>query len=1297
MGIIYKMSYPRLVDLAGDDDIKQFWEDLLHRKEFWQLKGDEGEYNFRDPAKSDTLIDNYLQIHSHQLFVRNFVNPHTPYDRLLLAHKTGTGKTLAAVAIARTYIDIFKQIYKLNLLKYGRNLQGRSKASKHTPTVFFIGFTKNNIINELLKHPELGFITISERQELDNLQKMAKNSISDTKRYREYYNSIKKRIVNKNLGGFYEFYGYQELVNKLFISEDISLTDLEKQANKFTRVFADYDEDLVSTSAESAEANRPDEPEKTLEDLVREKIAEQKIQLNYELLSRFEDSLIICDEAHYMYNSVMKNNYGVAIQYIIDTVKNCKLLLLTATPINNMAPEIIDVLNFLLPKDRKLNKKDFFISNREPAEGAIDKIARLSFGRVSFLQDVNPVFFPAKKHTGQIRQLAQEYEGFTEIPYIKFIECPMSDYQLNTYKHFLAETGQQDITNDRIIVPTSDNLINDIAFPNPESSEYGLYNTNKIRSLLFSADAEWRRKIGVEFYSPTSNINIVSGRWLHGQSLEHYSTKYAQMVNILENIFEASRAKLAQSTKESGLEPNQVSEKIIINHNNIRFGVMIIQEILKGMNILDEYSSPTNKSKCVFCGGSMGGHAAFIKENGLRNHNFAPARFVMIHSEIDNVSIENSFTKFNAPDNTYGGNYLILVGSKMISESHDMKNVRHMILTSTPVSIPKLNQLLGRGNRKNSHVNLPQDMRTITIHTLITTLPKNAGLKNRNSAEEYKYLRKMSYYLPVQRILSAVFANSVDAIINRDIIMPPALEKEYFPNGKTPGAKPEALLSGLYFEPKYNMTGITAQELDLSTFISYGYTKEEVEVMMYIIKRLFIDSPVWRLESLWRAVRHPPFRLEINPRYFNKGNFIIAFNNFLEQTQKIINPQLEENLKNILISEKVEASLFFDPSNYYIYKEGKRHRIKQVDQYYVLFPVNMSDQAEEIHYDIDIFDRKPVQRADVNINLDSISKFISGYQSNDLLIKKFEDRFSQTDVESLYRALEIYDAGVLTIMSYQALDTIISVNVINEEKPDKYAFYKRLFEFFDNLNTYIYVDDIKHLTKSNKMNKQNNDIANENAFNILNKNQLNGSDEKITKDATEFDKIYKNWPKDIPIGLVDSNQATLYMNEEWVIFTRVSIGLQPQYVENDIIVGYYENFGAGKNKFKIRRPIHKIQNMLTGTNVSNVDIRNLEKGIVCETKNKNDLIDYAKRLGIDLLSGLKDKSRLKVRGKNATLKIKYICDIIKGELIRREIAERKKKSNIKYFYFWHDRIPVINTMMLASVNMSAVSQKSGNE
>ena len=81
------------------------------------------------------------------------------------------------------------------------------------------------------------------------------------------------------------------------------------------------------------------------EDGITKAIDNKKIILNIELLNEFKNSLIICDEIHNVYNSIDKNNWGVALQYILNYHPSIRAVFMSATPINNNPSEVIELLN----------------------------------------------------------------------------------------------------------------------------------------------------------------------------------------------------------------------------------------------------------------------------------------------------------------------------------------------------------------------------------------------------------------------------------------------------------------------------------------------------------------------------------------------------------------------------------------------------------------------------------------------------------------------------------------------------------------------------------------------------------------------------------------------------------------------------------------------------------------------------------------------------------------------------------------------------------------------------------------
>ena len=62
----------------------------------------------------------------HQVFLSQFMNPATPYEKLLIFHGTGTGKTCVGIRIAEQFKDqVSKYNTKIYLLVKGPGIKQR--------------------------------------------------------------------------------------------------------------------------------------------------------------------------------------------------------------------------------------------------------------------------------------------------------------------------------------------------------------------------------------------------------------------------------------------------------------------------------------------------------------------------------------------------------------------------------------------------------------------------------------------------------------------------------------------------------------------------------------------------------------------------------------------------------------------------------------------------------------------------------------------------------------------------------------------------------------------------------------------------------------------------------------------------------------------------------------------------------------------------------------------------------------------------------------------------------------------
>ena len=1114
-----------------NDNEPNIIEDIIQRKEFYWTK----KWNIETKNEIENFIPKFLlqesrkygtrlKPQSYQIFIETLLNPNTPYKRLLLLWDTGIGKTVASLLASMKFIENFR-------------LETES-GNKEVGSIFIIGFSKKVFQTDLLRFPEFGFLSLDEKIELERIKKIALGgSIKDMEIYKEKILRIKKRLTNRKNNGYFKFYGYKEFVSRIFIP---------KQKTDLTIMNEEQIHNALITG---------------------------EIKYNEELLLEFKNSLIICDEIHNVYNSLEKNNYGIAIQTVLDKESTCKAIFMSATPINNSPTEIIDILNLLVPNEEikkkygsiHLKREEFFKNDKELKAGSLDKISELCRGRISYVKDTNPQYFPELKTLG---------DEIKDISYLRFIRCPMSKFHYKTYSNIYKGTLSQD----------SQYLI-DFALPNPDDETIGIFQTEQIKKISL-ANQSWKNKYEIDFVD-----NKITGDICKYENLKKYSNKYATLLDIIfDNI-----------KKHKG--------KTCIFHNVVHMsGVLFIAEVLMRNGILDENMAPSDNTLCVVCGKTKKEHTKNKKggaenlencennfpmdgsiseedreklinnciansnqlinggigiieniseyldntKNNLGNltnnlntkfekinttfndkfkqeklleilifivknienenikslleneilknvfhggdgkykeHEFKPVRFILAHGELDKTTIEQSIEKFNNIDNVWGDNFLILLGSKVIKESIDIKAIQNMIITRIPDNIQTLIQIRGRAVRKNSHVGLPPENNIVNFMILSSSLPDYADIKDFKelnkenklnkkqkllSYEEGKYQDKINIFKTIQEIEKVFHENAIDAVINKEIILYTDKTREKDP------------LAPLQYEAKIDKKfdkQFKLDELKLDTFNIY-YNKKEINIIKTIIKQLFIEiSTVWRYDDLFEAVKNPifinpnslnnknkiSFENEINTKLFNEQNFIIALNQLLWNSNPKYNEPIEINnfenkldiKHNLNILDKIfnpNDKIINIPNNnqqyiiYPIYDDNKDDFKKQ--NFYVLLPLNNIHMPK---IDIDIPYRFDNQSQDFIIN---INTFIQNKKEDfDYDDKKriFINKWEHINIENMENAICEYGSTFHVKLLEECIEYIFNAwTSPTITKSDNHEFYFKMIYYYDLLQLVIW-------------------------------------------------------------------------------------------------------------------------------------------------------------------------------------------------------------------------------------------------
>jgi hypothetical protein len=147
------------------------------------------------------------------------------------------------------------------------------------------------------------------------------------------------------------------------------------------------------------------------------------------------------------------------------------------------------------------------------------------------------------------------------------------------------------------------------------------------------------------------------------------------------------------------------------------------------------------------------------------------------------------------------------------------------------------------------------------------------------------------------------------------------------------------------------------------------------------------------------------------------------------------------------------------------------------------------------------------------------------------------------------------------------------------------------------------------------------------------------------------ESIIKVDPEVLPLGYILSDIPRFYRPDMGWYDDPEYLKLKEPWDENNVIIGYDEKTETGIHiTFKIRSPVQNITN--------NKDKRTIEKGSACLNKSKEFVMLIFKKLGVKL---------------EAKMNVDNLCQELKAHLVAREISERQKGTNIKWFYFYYEK------------------------
>ena len=174
------MYYPEITS-------PNFNEEIYLKREF---RGNEIKNNLNLNNQKNKSAIKEFELDNHQVFLKNYISPDTPYNGILIYHGTGVGKTCSAVSIAEGFKKTLKNINKKVLIL--SNLRDNFKKEIYD-------FSKDNLSKQF---QNINFQCTGKSYDL------GKDSIYLTK-------NQKMKEVAKMIKSYYEFIGYIKFANDI--------------------------------------------------------------------------------------------------------------------------------------------------------------------------------------------------------------------------------------------------------------------------------------------------------------------------------------------------------------------------------------------------------------------------------------------------------------------------------------------------------------------------------------------------------------------------------------------------------------------------------------------------------------------------------------------------------------------------------------------------------------------------------------------------------------------------------------------------------------------------------------------------------------------------------------------------------------------------------------------------------------------------------------------------------------------------------------------------------------------------
>lgn len=121
-------------------------------------------------------------------------------------------------------------------------------------------------------------------------------------------------------------------------------------------------------------------------------------------------------------------------------------------------------------------------------------------------------------------------------------------------------------------------------------------------------------------------------------------------------------------------------------------------------------------------------------------------------------------------ENRNGDLIKVIVGSSVVAEGVDFKNIREIHILEPWYHLNKLDQIIGRGSRFCSHIDLPEEERNVSVYLHCLRYPNETKKYIQETIDEYVYRTAQYKMDEIKKVNTILQENAIDCNLNIDAL-----------------------------------------------------------------------------------------------------------------------------------------------------------------------------------------------------------------------------------------------------------------------------------------------------------------------------------------------------------------------------------------------------------------------------------------------------------------------------------------------------------------------------------------------